>query len=367
MNVKQLITSNLYSMLGWRTNRHIIIIESDDWGSIRMPSLETYNALISNGVKLGRYGYEKVDTIASREDLEHLFEICNSFRDINGNPVVITANAVVVNPDFERIKEVDYQVYFYELITTTMERYYPTASPFPLWKEGMEKKVFHPQLHGREHINVPMWLNSLRQNHQGARQAFDKGVFSVIVDKTLDKRIKNTSALYYLNEDEFLFNKQSIIEASKIFEQLFGYKSDSFIAPSFTWDRRIEKVLTDVGVKYIQGLPIHFYEGKRYFNYMGKKSPFGQIYLNRNVEFELSQNPTINNVNLALEQIRTAFRWHKPAIISMHRLNFIGALDVNNRDNNLKSFQELLGKTQKNWPDVEFLTSDELGILINES
>lgn len=365
--IKKVILRNLYNIPGWKTKSHIVVIESDDWGSIRMPSLETYNTLISNGVKLGKYGYEKVDTIASKVDMEYLFEVCGSFQDINGNPVVITANAIVANPDFKRIKEADYQEYFYEPITTTMERYYPGASPFPLWKEGMEKKIFRPQLHGREHVNVPMWLNSLRQNHQGARQAFDKGVFSFIVDSKLDKRVKNTSALYYLNEDEFLFDKQSIVESSKIFEQLFGYTSDSFIAPSFVWDRRIEKVLTDIGVKYMQGLPIHLYEGKRYFNYIGKKSPFGQVYLNRNVEFEPSQRPTVDNVNIALRQIDTAFKWHKPATISMHRLNFIGALDVKNRDNNLKSFKELLGKIQKNWSDVEFLTSDELGALIKES
>ena len=151
------IFHNLLSIPGWRTNRHIVVIESDDWGSIRMPSKEMYDSLIKKGVTLGKYGYEKVDTIASRSDLEKLFEVCDSFKDINGRPLVITANAVVANPDFQKIKESNFQAYFYEPITTTMERYYPGCSPFPLWKEGMEAGVFHPQLHGREHINVPMW------------------------------------------------------------------------------------------------------------------------------------------------------------------------------------------------------------------
>ncbi|NTW32234.1 MAG: hypothetical protein HGB12_06370 [Bacteroidetes bacterium] len=30
---------------GWRTDRKILVIESDDWGSIRMPSKETYSGL----------------------------------------------------------------------------------------------------------------------------------------------------------------------------------------------------------------------------------------------------------------------------------------------------------------------------------
>ena len=35
--VKSLITSKIINIPGWTTNRKIIVIESDDWGSIRMP------------------------------------------------------------------------------------------------------------------------------------------------------------------------------------------------------------------------------------------------------------------------------------------------------------------------------------------
>lgn len=122
MTLKQALTHNLLNIPGWRTKRHIVVIESDDWGSIRMPSIEVYDKLIKDGVRLGKYGYEKVDTIASRDDLEKLFEVCDSFKDINGRPVVITANAVVANPDFQKIKESGFSTYFYEPITTTMER-----------------------------------------------------------------------------------------------------------------------------------------------------------------------------------------------------------------------------------------------------
>lgn len=366
MSFKQTLKRNLISIPGWRTNRHIVVIESDDWGSIRMPSLEVYDNLISNGVKLGKYGYEKVDTIASRDDLEHLFDVCDLFRDINDRPVVITANAVVANPDFEKIKASYYQEYFFEPITTTMERYYPGESPFSLWKEGMDKMVFHPQLHGREHINVPMWLNSLRENHPGAREAFDKGVFSFVVDKSIDKREKNTSSYYYLNEEEFQFDKQSIIEAASLFERLFGYRSESFIAPSYKWDERIEDVLHTVGIKYIQGMYQHFYNGKRKFNFVGSKNHNGQIFLNRNANFEYSQNQSIDWVYDTLKNAETAFKWHKPLVINSHRLNFVGALNLKNRDENLIRLKTLITEIQKRWPDVEFLTSDELGRTIEK-
>lgn len=349
---------------GWHTSRHLIVIESDDWGSIRMPSLEVYDELMSKGVQLGKYGYEKVDTIASKEDLERLFDLCLSIRDIHDNPLVLTANAVVGNPDFKKIKESNYTQYYWEPITETMTHYYGSDSPFCFWIKGMDEGVFHPQLHGREHVNVPLWLKTLRADYAGARLAFDRGVFSILVDKGFDYRVKNTSALRYNGENEYKMIETSILESSSKFEVLFGYKSESFIAPSFSWDRRIEHTLSSVGIKFLQGMPMHFYDGKRTLNYLGRTNKLGQIYLNRNVDFELSQNPHRDNIDLAMSQIATAFRWHKPATISMHRLNFVGVLNPSNRDANLKQLRELFKRVQQKWPDVEFLTSDQLGRLI---
>lgn len=39
MKIQQKIKHSLLSIPGWSTNRHIVVIESDDLGSIRMPSL----------------------------------------------------------------------------------------------------------------------------------------------------------------------------------------------------------------------------------------------------------------------------------------------------------------------------------------
>ena len=56
MNIKQTITHNLLNVPGWRTNRHIVVIESDDWGSIRMPSKEVYDKLLKEGYRASRFG-----------------------------------------------------------------------------------------------------------------------------------------------------------------------------------------------------------------------------------------------------------------------------------------------------------------------
>jgi len=365
MNIKRRLVSNFESILGWRTNRHILVIESDDWGSIRMPSHEVYKKLLNAGVRFGNAGYEEYDTIASCDDLECLFEACSSFRDINGRPLVITANAVVANPDFDKIKESGYKEYYYEPITTTMQRYYPEKSPFILWKEGMERGVFRPQLHGREHVNVSMWMNSLRKGHIGAREAFDEGVFAICVLPEEDGRVRNTEALNYQNTSEFEVVKKSLVEASGMFDKMFGYKSKSFIAPSFKWDSAVESILNEIGVKYIQGLYKHTDNGQVKYNYIGKRNNNGQIYLNRSCHFEYSQLPNTNWIEECLKSMEIAYRWHKPFTINMHRLNFVGALDVNNRVNNLQRLKRFVTLAQKRWPDIEFMASDELGDIIS--
>jgi hypothetical protein len=69
-------------------------------------------------------------------------------------------------------------------------------------------------------------------------------------------------------------------------------------------------------------------------------------------------------VDSCLFDISTAFRWHKPAIISSHRVNYIGALYRENRDNGLIQLEALLREIMKSWPDARFVTSAELGEFI---
>ena len=62
----------------------------------------------------------------------------------------------------------------------------------------------------------------------------------------------------------------------------------------------------------------------------------------------------------SLKEIQTAFFWQKPAIISTHRINYVGGIDLAHRDRNLKALDLLLKNILKKWPEVEFLSSDQL-------
>ena len=60
---------------GWRTNRKIVVIESDDWGSIRMPSKDVFAALKKQQIPVNYCDYFQNDSLASEDDLLALFVI----------------------------------------------------------------------------------------------------------------------------------------------------------------------------------------------------------------------------------------------------------------------------------------------------
>ena len=134
-----------------------------------------------------------------------------------------------------------------------------------------------------------------------------------------------------------------------------------------------QKTLYEGSVKYIQGLVVQsiptgtFGNYKKKYHFLGNRNKYGQYYLVRNAFFEPSLTKASDPVGECLSRINIAFRWNKPAIISSHRINYIGSLVEKNRSDNLKLLDELLGRIIKTWPDVEFMPSDELGDLIAES
>jgi hypothetical protein len=103
---------------------------------------------------------------------------------------------------------------------------------------------------------------------------------------------------------------------------------------------------------------------KRRIRLLGMKSKAGLTYLTRNCFFEPSL-PGGDWVDRCLYEISNAFRWNKPALISSHRVNYIGTLYPENRSNGLKQLGSLLHRIMNKWPDAAFVTSSELGEIIH--
>lgn len=371
-NIRKKVIPFVKNAGGWTTNRKIVVIESDDWGSIRMPSREVYEACLKAGYRVDQNPYERFDSLASEKDLEFLFETLESYRDFRGNHPVITANVLTANPDFERIKNSKFEKYFFESIKKTFDRYPKHGNCLNLWQEGREKNIFFPQSHGREHLNVSLFMNDLQKYDSDLHFSFDHQIPGTLPRLKEYSRNKYVIALDYIDEADKINKRDIIIQGLEQFEELFGYRSETFMAPNYYWCPDFDSSTIKRGVKFYQGnrkmiepgVGKSFKVNKRK---LGEINQVGQTYLIRNALFEpsLFRKNIADPVNSCLREISASFFMKKPAVISSHRLNFIGFIDVENRDNNLVQLNSLLGEIKKRWPDVEFMNSLELGNLIS--
>lgn len=338
-----------------------------------MPNLDAVDKLRAFGVKVDQCHYMLNDSLASVEDLDRLFEVLKKHTDRNGRHPVLTANVVMTNPDFERIKASNYKEYHYKPFQEDMSKSKAHEGAFANWKRGMSEGVFYPQFHGREHVNIHRWMRDLQAGNEEALYAFELGVFGVSGHVVRKKRASYLAAFdgEYSGRESVV--AESVTEGLQMFHDTFGFKAESFIAPNYVWDGVVEEAAAREGVKYFQGanvqrLPVGDH-GKRAIkrNSLGSLNEYGQRYLVRNCFFEPSSRPEADWVESCMSQIAAAFRMRKPAVIDSHRVNYVGHINVRNRDMNLPKLDALLSGIIKRWPEVEFVTSVELGEMIEEN
>ena len=372
-NIKSALKTNISNVFGWRTKRHIVVIESDDWGSIRMSSKEAFEIMLKAGMPVDRSHYNIFDSLECNDDLEQMFEILSKFKDITGRHPVITGVNIVANPNFEKIRENNYTEYFYEPYTETCKRYSKHDRVYELWKQGIDKRLMVPIFHGREHLNVQFWIRALNAKNKSTLVGFKNGVTGM--PGINGEILPNYQAAFDIETtDDLIYQKEVLKTGLNLFEELYGYKSRNVVPTNAPFNNSLEKELHEYGVKFIasgrkQKEPLGNGQYKTNIRFIGSKNQYNQIYTVRNCFFEPSSSgyayPSNTDwINNCLKEIEIAFRWNKPAIISSHRVNYIGYLHPENREKNLKQLSELLSRMLKKWPDIEFMTSSELGDLI---
>lgn len=369
----KIFKQNLINLPGWRTNRKIVVIESDDWGATRMYDKAAYNQLLKKGYPVDTCPYNSNDRIESNEDVSILAEALLKHKDHQDKPAKFTLNNIVANPDFDKIQASDFQEYHYETFQTTLSRYKDADQVVDLLKEGVKKNVFQPQLHGREHVNVGLWMNRLQGKEQRFLDAFEHRMFTLTGTGQVSGRRDNLDT-YGKNQIKAKHHNftDNIKVAQELFSKAWGFYSNTFIAPCYVWHPNLEKVLRDNYIKGLQGthvqrVPLETgFQIKRKYHYTGQKNKHNQTYLTRNVMFEPAENNNIDVVKTTLKQIDLAFKYKKPAIISSHRVNYIGSLNPLNRKENIRKLDALLMEITKRWKNVEFMSSDQLVNLINK-
>jgi hypothetical protein len=367
MALQKTIRRHLVNMRGMRSTRKLVVIESDDWGSIRMPSREVFESLQAEGFHPETDPYMKYDSLESDEDLQQLFQVLSGVKDSRGRGAVITANAVMANPDFDRIREGGFREYHYEPFTTTLQRYEGRGNVYRLWKQGLQEGIFIPQFHGREHLHVLRWMRDLAAGDPMLLKAFGYRMIS-ISSMPSKMRFSYMEGMDHGSEEERKAKKPILETGHRLFISLVGYPSKSFIANCYIWDRTVEEVLAAQGVRLMQGIlnqicPTGHGSHRLVRHYMGERKN-NMAYTIRNVFFEPSLDPSVEWVDDAISRIGIAFAWGKPAVIGSHRVNFSGSIHRENRERNLEMLDRLLRRILVKWPDAEFISSADLADII---
>ncbi len=354
---------------GWSTKRKIVVFESDDWGSIRTRSKADYDNMLSKGLNVDKSFFTKYDSLESNDDLERLFNLLSEFKDSNGHHPVFTPMCIVANPDFEAIEQSDYQEYSYKNIAETAKEYHNHDKILEYWRKGASERLFIPALHGREHLNVRRYLKGIRnEKNPGLKIAFEHRSIGASKYKG-EQIVEYLGAFHPETKQEIASLKTIMADAVKLFGEACGYKPTHFIGPNREPAKELDAVLAEEGVRYMTQAKLRKYpkgDGKYgfEFNWLGKKNKSGQTFIMRNAGFEPCSG--LHSVDSVIDEIRSAFYMNKPAVISTHRVNYIGSISLKNAEFGLRQLRNLIKEITNQWPEVEFLTSTELGEFIRE-
>ncbi len=363
-NLRRRLLLQAKNLIGWKTDRKIVVFAVDDYGNVRLASKAAREVLDKKGLRVFSR-FDLYDSLETADDLSALFEVLTAVRDSRGRHAVFTPLALPMNIDFERIIENGYVQFYNELLPATLAKLPAHKGAWELWKEGMRAGIFLPQYHGREHLNLKVFNHLLRKRDPELMLNLQQRCYARISSRPFPN-IEYPAAFHFeeFNEQKKLQDIAS--EGLAAFERVFGTPASLFNAPAGREHHSLHETLARGGVRYIESALLfneHQGSGKyrKRLRYTGKQNQFGQTFLVRNVVFEPAEDWGLDWVNFALEQIAAAFRWRRPAHISSHRVNFCGHLDEKNRATGLRALKTLLQKIVATWPEVEFMSAHELG------
>lgn len=366
--LKRTFITNVKNIPGWSNKKKVVAFISDDWGDLRVHSDIEYEQLLKKGIPVDRSPHTKVESLATEKDLYDLYELLSSVKDHTGRHAVISPFVIMANPDFQKIEESGFTEYHYKPFTNTLMERDGNSAAFDAWKKGIEEKLFLPEMHGKEHISVPIWMRKLQNDADLYRFCF-KNRFAHYNAPSMPHPIVAT--YYFESEEDFKVIKSGIIEGVDLFENTFGFKPTTFNPPNAIFHPGFNGALALGG---ITSLDTSFMRvepdgkggaGKKRYRF-GEVSEEGLVHFVSNCAFEpIKESQDV--VETALSQVRAAFRWNKPALINTHRVNYVTGRGNHTKGNNLRALKRLLNGILKQWPDAEFMGVGEFSSYMNST
>ena len=338
---------NFYKYLPYvlrrKFNNKYIVIESDDWGMMGSRSNEAIDYL---GKKYGKDNFSRwtTDAIETTSDLELLYDLLYKYKDSFKSPPIITTNFITHNIDYTNDSKLNFQPLSEYLIHNNELR--------KMYDKGIVNNYIYPQLHGYSHYNFDN-LNKYF-NNENSKNLFNLGF---LTGKSTIKTISNSfkGELIQQNKDV----ERNLRLAVNEFSNLFGFKPKTIIPPHFILDLNLLNIVRSHGIQCIQACNrlIRFDRTRIRKIFFRKQN--GLYWFPRNARLDPHDHYNYF-ADQCLTSIKKAFQSRIPAIIDFHRVNISGKYNSSYRDRTLKELNFILQTVEKQWPDAQFITTDEL-------
>jgi hypothetical protein len=309
----------------------VLILESDDWG---------YGPLLQT------------------ERLDRLADLLASFRDALGRHPVATLGAVLAGPDTERMRADGCRTY--HRLTLADPRLQPVRDAM---LRGATRGVFALQLHGMEHF-WPACLMRGAASNEAIRQWLTGAPFPSTEElpSPLQSRWIDAGALPStpLPGDQVAAAAREEIEA---FAQVFEVPPEVVVPATFIWTDAVEAAWALGGATIIvtPGLRNECRDAdgrvvagsRTYFN--AATGPQDVTYVVRDAYLEPALGHTHER---ALDALRAKTQLGQPALVEIHRANFIG--DERSMRRALDEVKQLLEAACAAFPALRFMSTVEL-------
>lgn len=362
--MKSELISNLKNIVGKKATGKLLAICMDDYGNVRLQSPEALSVFNQQGLPAKSH-FDEFDALENAEDLELMYEALLSVKDSNGNCARLTSLTNVANADFDRMKSDGFGNYSYELLPATYGKLgNKYQNCMELWKQGMDDHLIRPEFHGREHLNLRILMAKLKNRDHDVMTCFSQNSLARLTEPE-GTLASWTAAFEFDDINEMADHMEIIADGVKCFEDVFGRRPKVFNAPGGKEHCRLYPFLKEQGFRVVERTFFHWeHQGRGKFRPSfartrpeTKLNPAVSI---RNCVFEPTVQSPIDWLTRTMKQIEVAFYWNRPAIISCHRVNFVGAISEKNRDRGLSALRQLLANIVARWPNVEFEFLDDL-------
>lgn len=322
--------------------RPVVLIQSDDWGRVGIPTKDCIDTMRARGLDVGRscwdfYGLE------TEEDLLELGSCLEGIRDRDGSPACITANFVMANADLRRMRECGYREFIWKSIDAGFPEPW-TERLADNYRDLVKRGVFYPGLHGFTHFNIPALLDVLQESSAGGEMARQLAHSDIPYMASLTPQF-NFALLDGRTGDGRLLPIEVQVEWLRkgigLFQNTFGFAPVTFCAPGYRADQHTRREAARSGIRVMQ--------------VAGRQIPMicdGYLLLVRNLAFEPALDGCANMPDL-IRSARKAVAAGVPIIVCSHSINYVSRF--NDKAQFSRSLlKELLERLRDEFPDLRF-------------